>query len=371
MKVTRIMLRHFRNYPQQSLTMQQNINIFVGRNAQGKTNLLEALYVAALGRSHRTNNDAEMISWQEQETSVEVEYERHGVSHTANVRISRTALKEVVLNGHPVKARELIGNLNAVLFSPEDLTFVKGAPAQRRRFLDMEISQTSRAYYQELTDYNRILQQRNNPLKKIRERRAQADQLDTWDGQLAAMAASLVRRRKNALRKMVMLANLMHRKLTDSSETLTTEYYQPYFEKGRDEEHHTLEEEWYRHKILHSRSDDVLRGFTSVGPHRDDLHIAVNNVSLRIYGSQGQQRTGALAFKLAELEYIKSETGEYPILLLDDVMSELDKERREQLTGFVKDRIQTFITATDRELFSLPKFATVYQIEKGEIERLS
>lgn len=367
MRISRITVRQFRNYEEQKVSFDNNINVFIGNNGQGKTNILEAFYLAAIGRSHRTTNDQEMIHFDHNQATVEVDFERHHIAHHLLIKLERQGKKQFILNDQVVKTRELIGTLNVVLFSPEDLLLVKGAPVQRRRFMDMEFSQTSRIYYQELMKYNRIVVQRNNLLKKIKEKTEKIDQLDSWDDQLAHTAASLVKRRQGALKKMFMLANLMHRKLTDSQETLTTAYYQPYFQEGIDNHYHILDPEWYKKKIINSRIIDINRGITTVGPHRDDLCLTVNGINLRTYGSQGQQRTGALAFKLAELEYFKSETGEYPVLLLDDVLSELDSIRREQLTLFIKDRIQTFITATDHQLFQQPKFASFYTVSKGII----
>lgn len=367
MRVTALNLRHFRNYQALDLSFEKNINIFSGNNAQGKTNLLEAIYIAAVGRSHRTSVDAELISWQQDGANIEINFLRQEVENAVSIRFTRNQNKVVSLNSHPIKTRDLIGNLTAVLFSPEDLTLVKGAPALRRRFLDIEISQTSRAYYQQLLQYNRILQQRNNLLKKIRDRRAHIELLETWDKQLAAGAAVLVAKRKAALKKVAMLASLMHRKITDSQENLSIVYFQPYFNANSDSEKDTILADWYFQKMQQARDIDFARGISTVGPHRDDLVLSVNGINLRTYGSQGQQRTGVLALKLAELEYIKSESGEYPILLLDDVMSELDSFRRDQLIAFIKDRIQTFITATDEELFHQPKFAAFFRINQGQV----
>lgn len=367
MRVTAISLRHFRNYQHLELSFDKNISVFSGNNAQGKTNLLEAIYICAVGRSHRTSVDAELINWEQDGANIEIHFLRHDVENTASIRFSRQANKVVSLNSQAIKTRDLIGNLTAVLFSPEDLTLVKGAPALRRRFLDIEISQTSRSYYQQLLQYNRALQQRNNLLKKIRERRAGFDQLETWDQQLAQGAAVLVAKRKAALKKVAMLASLMHRKITDSQENLLITYYQPYFEDNADSEQDIFSAQWYLEKLQQAKNVDLARGITTIGPHRDDLVLTVNGVNLRTYGSQGQQRTGVLALKLAELEFIKSESGEYPILLLDDVMSELDSSRRDQLIHFIKDRIQTFITATDEELFHQPKFAAFFRINQGQV----
>lgn len=368
MKVTKLVLRNFRNYSNLTLSFTNNINIFIGANAQGKTNLLEALYLGAMGRSHRAGNDSELIGWNATGASIDITFTRQDTEHLVGLRLIRDQQKnkEVLLNGHPIKNRELIGNLNAVLFSPEDLQLVKGAPALRRRFLDGEISQVSKAYYKHLLQYNRIIMQRNNLLKKIRERRAAADMLDTWDDQLAQHAAALVLRRREALKKIAMLANLTHRRITNSQENLAVVYHQPYVCPG-DLDAATVKTEWYLQKTKEARSVDIQRGTTSVGPHRDDIVLTVNGVNLRTFGSQGQQRTGALALKLAELEFMKSEAGEYPILLLDDVMSELDAPRREHLMAFIKDRVQTFVTATDEEFFASRKLGKFYRVVNGSI----
>ena len=233
----------------------------------------------------------------------------------------------------------------------------------RRRFLDIEISQVSPIYYQHLLKYNRIVAQRNTLLKKIRENKEQPDMLDEWDEQLAIVGSQIVKKRLIAIKKLAMLANLMHRKITDNKENLTVIYHK----HGIDETVIDNLAEEYKSKLVESRKNDIWRGSTSVGPHRDDLILSVNGINLRTYGSQGQQRTGVLALKLAELEFIKSETGEYPFLLLDDVMSELDASRREHLIAFIQDRIQTFITATEEKYFPNNKFGKFYQVINGTI----
>lgn len=363
MRVNRLTLKNFRNYTQLSLDFTQNINVFIGENAQGKTNILEAIYFSAMGHSHRTYNEQEMVQWNQEESLIDLAFLRHNVENRLIFKLKSKQNKEIKLNDGAIKPREIIGCFNAVLFSPEDLLLIKGAPAGRRRFLDGEISQASPGYYHRLLQYNRIINQRNHLLKKIKESRTGLDMLETWDDQTAKAAAYLVVKRQEAVKKLAMLANLMHRRITDSKENLGLIYY--CHEMGQVFPENLTA--WYKQKLTDIRNADIVKGSTGVGPHRDDLILTVNGINLRTFGSQGQQRTGILALKLAELEFIKSETGEYPVLLLDDVMSELDISRREQLINFIRDKIQTFITATDEKYFPTQKFGRYYRVEKGTV----
>lgn len=363
MRVEKISLRNFRNYNRLQIDFSENVNIFIGANAQGKTNILEAIYLGSVGKSHRTSEDDDLIRWDEAESAVELVFTRQGVANKLSFRLLKDNPKEIIFNNFPIKPREVMGSLNTVLFSPEDLWLIKGVPALRRKFIDVEISQAVPAYYKQLLQYQRVLGQRNNLLKKIRERKATADLLDSWDEQLAKIASYLVGKRLDAIKKLGMLANLMHRRLTASKENLHLTYQLTGIEEGLVPEL----QQWYNKQLLQNRGEDIIRGSTSVGPHRDDIILKVNGKELRSFGSQGQQRTGVLALKLAELEYLKSETGEYPVLLLDDVMSELDGQRREQLLSFIRDRIQTFITATDDTLFPAVKTGRYYRISAGTI----
>lgn len=363
MRVNRLILRNFRNYVNINIDFTANINVFIGPNAQGKTNLLEALYIAAMGRSHRTNTDQELIRWDQSAASVEVIFFRQEVENSLKIRFISTQNKEILYNSHPLPVREIVGSLNAILFSPEDLLLIKGAPALRRRFLDNEISQANPPYYRQLLNYNRMLSQRNNLLKKIRERKSSEDLLGPWDEQLATAAATITRKRLEAVKKLTMLANLHHRKITGSRESLTVSYFLNGLQQDKTEDLSG----WYHEQLSRQRRQDILNGSTGVGPHRDDLIFLVNGKNLRNFGSQGQQRTGVLALKLAELEFIKSETGEYPILLLDDVMSELDAARRSELLLFIRERIQTFITAADEQYFTQAKLGKFYRILGGTV----
>jgi len=363
MKVNKLILKNFRNYIDITLTFTQSINIFIGQNGQGKTNILEAIYYGAMGHSHRTNTDSELIRWQQESASISIFFSRLTIENNLLFKFNNNQKKEIITNNYPIKPKELIGLLNVVLFSPEDLMLIKGLPNMRRRFLDIEISQISPTYYQQLLKYNRIVAQRNTLLKKIREYTEKPEMLDAWDEQLAIVGDQIVKKRQVAVKKLAMLANLMHRRITNNKENLTVIYHK----HGIDDKvtEHLIDE--YRFKLVELRQNDIYRGSTSVGPHRDDLILSVNGINLRTFGSQGQQRTGVLALKLAELEFIKSETGEYPVLLLDDVMSELDASRREHLIAFIQDRIQTFITATEEKYFPDNKFGEFHQVVNGTI----
>ncbi|SFT69788.1 DNA replication and repair protein RecF [Selenomonas sp. GACV-9] len=367
MFVRSIKLRNYRNYSELQLDFDQNINVFLGQNAQGKTNIIEAVYYASLGRSHRTHTDTDLICWDQPVASVQLDFDRLGVGNHLEFQFSREKRRRILLNEHPIRPKELIGSINTVLFSPEDLFLIKGAPAGRRRFLDGEISQASPAYYHELQQYTRIVTQRNTLLKRIRERKAAPDMLDLWDLQLVESAVKITQKRQEAVRKLNMLANLMQRRISGNKENLAITY-----------EIHGMEPEdmtkdlasWYNKELASHREVDILRGSTSRGPHHDDIILTVNGINLRSFGSQGQQRTGVLSLKLSELEFLRSETGEYPILLLDDVMSELDVTRRQQLMEFIRrERIQTMITATDVAYFPQERIGTYFQVKAGQITR--
>lgn len=364
MIIKELVLKNYRNYLNLDIQFNSDINVFIGANAQGKTNILEAIYLGAMGHSHRTANDSELIRWEESIGSVLLQFVRHSTEQKLQLNLINSKNKEIILNGNTIRSRDLIGNLNVVLFSPEDLMLVKGNPQGRRRFLDGEISQASPIYYRQLLQYARVVQQRNNLLKQFRDTRSNDyELLEPWDDQLAEFAATIVAKRIAAIKKLTMLANLMHRRITDNKENLVLRYEI----SGMNADDFIPEKKWYSIQLQERRVQDLIRGNTSVGPHRDDLSLLVNGTDLKVFGSQGQQRTGVLALKLAELEFIRSENGEYPILLLDDVMSELDKTRREQLLLFINSRVQTFITATDATNFGDVKRAHYFHVQAGKV----
>lgn len=368
MHINSLKLTSYRNYESLSLPMSEGINIFLGENAQGKTNVLEAVYYTALTHSHRTKNDDDLISHDASECSIILNLERLSVENEINVKLFRQKPRQIFLSGQKVKAKDLIGTLNVVLFSPEDLFLIKGSPQGRRRFLDAEISQANPRYFNDLMIYNRLLNQRNSLLKKIHEQKASRDMLSEWDFQLADTAARIVKKRLESVEKLNEIAKKMQHRLSGEKETLQVSY----------QIHGTnslLAEElvsWYNKRLKESVELDIIRGYTSVGPQRDDLMFHVNGDDLKSFGSQGQQRTGILALKLAELEFLHIETGEYPVLLLDDVMSELDSGRRNELLEFVmNERIQTLITATDKAYFTDDylnnNYLNSYKVEAGKI----
>lgn len=369
MQITELTLRSYRSYETLHLAFDPGVQIFLGANAQGKTNIIEALYYAAFGRSHRTSSDAELIRVGADGAHIGLSFRRHDVPGELSFTFARGARRRITYAGESLRQRDLVGILPMVLFSPEDLFLVKGAPSLRRRYLDAELSQASPAYYGELLRYTRILKQRNAVLKDIRERLAAPDDLPPWDAQLAKSAAYIVTRRIAAVAQLGALSARVQAVLA-AGEELALAYEiagagaEDFAEDDMTEALHV----WYNKMLCEGRARDIARAATGVGPHLDDLVLRVGGMSLRSYGSQGQQRTGALALKLAELFYLQENIGEAPILLLDDVMSELDADRRRALLDFIRhEHIQTFITATDAAYFPAERMGTYRYVEAGTV----
>ncbi|EJP28898.1 DNA replication and repair protein RecF [Selenomonas sp. FOBRC9] len=364
MRITRLELHSYRNYETLDLRFDPGVQIFLGANAQGKTNIIEALYYASFGRSHRTTSDAELIRMGESAGRIDLSFLRHDVPGELSFTFERGHRRRILRAGEPLRQRELVGLLPMVLFSPEDLFLVKGAPALRRRYLDAELSQASPAYYGELLRYTHILRQRGAILKDIRERLVPVDALEPWDVQLARSAARIVTRRIAAAERLGALSGRVQAVLA-AGEKLMIAYeiaHVPEDLTGEKDGMADRLELWYNKTLVECRVRDIARGSTGVGPHLDDLVLFVGGMSLRSYGSQGQQRTGALALKLAELFYLRDSVGEAPILLLDDVMSELDADRRAALLSFIRsEHIQTFITATDAAYFPAEEMGATYR----------
>ena len=369
MQITELTLRSYRSYETLHLAFDPGVQIFLGANAQGKTNIIEALYYAAFGRSHRTSSDAELIRVGADGAHIGLSFRRHDVPGELSFTFARGARRRITYAGESLRQRDLVGLLPMVLFSPEDLFLVKGAPALRRRYLDAELSQASPAYYGELLRYTRILKQRNAVLKDIRERLAAPDDLPLWDAQLAKSAAYIVTRRIAAVAQLGALSARVQAVLAAGEELALA--YEIAGAGGEDFAEDDMTESlhvWYNKMLCEGRARDIARAATGVGPHLDDLVLRVGGMSLRSYGSQGQQRTGALALKLAELFYLQENIGEAPILLLDDVMSELDADRRRALLDFIRhEHIQTFITATDAAYFPAERMGTYRYVEAGTV----
>lgn len=379
MNIENIFLHNYRNYCELNLHLSPNINIFTGFNAQGKTNIIEAVHFSAIGISHRTRSEADLIHWENTEANIQIKFAKMQIQSLLKFYLKKNTRKEINLNGESIKQRELLGALTMVLFSPEDLMLIKGSPLMRRRFLDIELSQVSLVYYSELVKYNKLLTQRNNLLKKIKENISLVDMLDMWDAQFAKSAAFITEKRLQGITKLNKLANQAHSWIAGGSEDLQIKYLihranatlSTDCQNFEDKIDYTYLLNWYNEALLKHRNNDIFRGTTGIGPHRDDIGFSINNIDLKSFGSQGQQRSSVLSLKLAELEFLRNETGEYPVLLLDDVMSELDSKRRGSLLEFLqKNNIQTLITATDRDLFTDDKKNKFFVVTNGKVDEV-
>ena len=374
MKINKIYAVNFRNYSSCNLDFSSMINVFYGQNAQGKTNILEAIFYSSFGMSHRTFTEDDLIKISCKEMAVGVEYESFSGVHDIKIKkyqqLGRNK-KEIFLDGTKVRPKEHYGSLNVVMFSPEDLQLVKGEPSLRRRFFDMQIAQTDPIYYDLLVKYNRVLQQRNKLLKEIRDNGGTPQQLEPWNKEFIVLATAIAKKRQLALEKLQAIAGEIYASITGNKETLTIKY-ELKANNGEllyPESDFSAWEIFYTNKLKERERIDILRGNTGIGPHRDDIVLLLNDMSLKSFGSQGQQRSGALALKLSQLEYVRREIGEFPVLLLDDVMSELDNNRRAQLLLFIDGRVQTFITVNDREL--IPELAgnAYFEIMQGSVRK--
>ncbi len=372
MKINKIYAVNFRNYDSCTLNFASMINVFYGQNAQGKTNILEAIFYGAFGMSHRTFAEDDLLKLGTSEMAVGVEYDSFSGLHTIKIKkyqqLGRNK-KEINLDGVKVRPKEHYGSLNVVMFSPEDLQLVKGEPSLRRRFFDMQIAQTDPLYYDLLVKYNRVVQQRNKLLKELRDNGGNPAQLAPWNGEFITLATAIAKKRQLALAKLQNISGEIYASITGNKEDLTIKY-ELKANNGEllyPKENFCEWEDFYTKKLQERERIDILRGNTGIGPHRDDIVLLLNDMSLKAFGSQGQQRSGALALKLSQLEYVRREIGEFPILLLDDVMSELDNNRRAQLLLFIDGRVQTFITVNDREL--IPELAgnAYFEITKGTV----
>ena len=357
MYVESLALRNFRNYEALDIIFSDKINILYGDNAQGKTNILESIYLSATTRSHKRAKEKDIIRFGEEESHIRINIKKRNVGHRIDVHLKKIGNKGIAIDGIPIKkSTELFGLINIIIFSPEDLSVVKSSPGERRRFMDMEICQLSRIYYSNLSKYNKILDQRNNTLKQIAYRNGVEDVLDVWDDQLVDVGSSIIKERQNFINMLNEVIKEIHKNLTSEGEEIELKY-EP-----------NVESDNFDDVLKEKRNIDIKNTTTMSGPHRDDFGIFINNVDVRKYGSQGQQRTAALSLKLAEIELVKKIINDNPILLLDDVMSELDSKRREALLNSIKD-IQTIITCTGYDDFIKQRINVdkIYKISNGKI----
>jgi DNA replication and repair protein RecF len=363
-------LKNYRNYQEFSCDFSPSLNVFQGPNAQGKTNLIESIYYLSIGKSYRPVKEDQLIRWEQKSFFVSGKIKNKLGVLSMDVSFDRMAkpARQICVEGlKVVRSSDILGNLNSVLFAPEDLFMIKGSPQERRSFLDYDISQISSSYFLELQKYRRLLFQRNHLLKQIHFGQCDKAGLSVWDEQLLTSASQIIHKRLQTLEKLSPLMRLTQRKLTEGAENIDIKYL-----LNRKRELKISDDIAAALKEIQKEmfQEEIRQGMTLWGPHRDDLSIVVNGTDLKLYGSQGQHRTTVLALKLSELEFFRGESGEYPILLLDDVMSELDERRRNELIQFIQSKeIQCFITTTDSigVFKKYEKETRVYQIQAGKI----
>lgn len=352
-----IALKHFRNYSDMYLEFDKGTNILYGDNAQGKTNILEAVYVSGTTRSHKGSKDKELIQFGQEESHIRTVVERDGLDYQIDMHIKKNKSKGIAINRIPIKrASELFGILNIVFFSPEDLNIIKNGPSERRRFLDVELCQLDKIYLYHLTKYNKILNQRNKLLKDIHFKPELRDTLPVWDMQLAEYGKKIIDSRKKFIKRLNEIVPQIHSNISGNREDLILRY-EPNVEE------HLMEDE-----ILRNQEKDLKFGVTSVGPHRDDMCFMIQDIDIRKFGSQGQQRSCALSLKLSEIELVKKSIKETPVLILDDVLSELDSSRQNYLLNSIHD-IQTVITCTGLDEFVKNRFEInkVFKVVNGTV----
>lgn len=351
-------LKNFRNYDLLDLEFDSTTNIFYGDNAQGKTNILESIYLTGTTKSHRGTKDRDLIKFGQEEAHIETIVEKRGVPFKIDIHLKKNSPKGIAINKVPIKkASELFGIINIVFFSPEDLNIIKNGPAERRRFIDLELAQLDKVYLNDLSNYNRIVNQRNKLLKDIYDKKDLMATLDIWDLQLVNYGNKVIERRKIFIEQMNEIIGSVHEKLTGGKERLQLVY-----EPG-------VKSDNFEEALRKNRERDLRMKSSSVGPHRDDICFLCGDLDIRKFGSQGQQRTAALSLKLAEIELVKQEVKDTPILLLDDVLSELDKHRQNYLLDSIND-VQTLITCTGLDDFVNKRFSInkILHVEQGHVK---
>ncbi len=357
MNIRSIELKNFRNYENLEIFFDEGTNILFGDNAQGKTNILEAAYMSGTTKSHKGSRDKEMIRFGEEEAHLKTVVARGGREYQIDMHLKKNRAKGIAIDKIPIKkASELFGILNIVFFSPEDLNIIKNGPAERRRFLDSELCQLDRIYLADLTNYNKILAQRNKLLKDMIYRPSLSDTLPVWDMQLIETGKKIIRRRKQFVDELREIVSDIHYRISGGKEDLFLKY-EP-----------NIDDIFFEDELSRAKEKDKKLCQTSVGPHRDDLLFSIGDVDIRKYGSQGQQRTSALSLKLSEIELVRKSISDTPVLLLDDVLSELDSSRQNYLLNNISDT-QTIITCTGLDEFVRNRFTVnrVFEVIAGHV----
>lgn len=358
MFIESIELLNYRNYEQLHMDFHEGTNVLYGDNAQGKTNILEAVYVCSTTKSHKGSKDKDIVRFGEEESHIKMMVRREGIPYRIDMHLKKNRTKGVAVNGVPIKkASELFGIVNVIFFSPEDLNIIKNGPSERRRFVDLELCQLNKLYVHNLVQYNKVVIQRNRLLKDLDSNSSLKETLDVWDIQLAKYGKELIKIRTEFIKDLNNLIYDIHFHLSGEREELFIQY----------EPNVTTDE--FEESLKKNRFQEMKQKLTLTGPHRDDLNFIVNKTDIRKFGSQGQQRTAALSLKLAEIELVKKTVKDYPILLLDDVLSELDNKRQEHLLSEI-NHIQTMITCTGLDEFVSSKFRMdkIFKIVEGTVE---
>ena len=368
MKLTNLQLQNFRNYESVQLEFTDGVHVFIGENAQGKTNLMESIYALAMTKSHRTTNDKELIGWNKEFATIKGTVEKTTTKTNLELQFSKKGKIAKVNYLEQKRLSSYLGNLNVILFAPENLTLVKGSPQNRRKFVDMELGQMSSLYLYDLVEYNRVLKQRNTYLKQLAIKKKQPDEyLDVLSEMLSELASKIVFHRLDFMKQLEALAIPIHDQLSLGREKFSVSYQATIpLEDGLTA---SQMKEIYIDQFKKNQTREADQATTLIGPHRDDLIFYLNEIPVQTYGSQGQQRSTVLSLKLAEIELMKLSTGEYPLLLLDDVLSELDDDRQTHLIKAIENKVQTFITTTSldgikQQFINEP---VVIPIEKGTI----
>ena len=371
MYIEQLSLRDYRNYEKLEAVFDNKVNVILGENAQGKTNVIESIYVLAMAKSHRTSNDKDLIGWDKEYAKIEGRIKKQYGSLPMQLVISKKGKRAKCNHIEQQKLSQYVGNMNVVMFAPEDLHLVKGSPQIRRRFIDMEIGQVSPIYLHDMGQYQKILQQRNHYLKLLQiKKQTDLTMLEILTEQLIQMAARIILKRFEFLRLLDNWAIPIHKGISRGLETLKMEY-KPSVDVSEDQDLSKMIDV-FEQKFFKLKNREIERGTTLFGPHRDDLLFFVNGRDVQTFGSQGQQRTTALSVKLAEIELIRAEIGEYPILLLDDVLSELDDYRQSHLLNTIQGKVQTFVTTTNVEGIDHQtlKEASAYRVEAGKMNQI-
>lgn len=365
MHIKKLFLNNYRNFEFLDIQLDKGINIFFGQNAQGKTNIIESIYLLSTARSHRTQRDKELIRWNNEEAKVSISLEKDKQDFDLEMLLSQNVKKQIKINGVRLKkSGDLLGNLNTVIFSPDHMKMIKEGPIERRRFIDIILSQSMPGYYYNLTQYLKVLEQRNKLLYESKLNPKIISSIDVWDEQLVIYGAKIIKERLKFIEIISKFAYENHLSITNGKENFKIKY-SPSINFSKQGLEDTI-----RNVLEYYRESDIKRGITQRGPHRDDLLFFINDKEVKNYGSQGQQRTALLSLKISELKFIEQETSEMPILLLDDVFSELDRERQKYLINFIQ-KVQTIITCTDVQYFKnldIKEFV-IFEVNNGKVRK--